>query len=88
MTIFCRMSCLVSVLAALMIFSTCEACYPLPQPTLPPAPCPLENMSCVDVRQTNVLTKKTVSSPLPLMCSKISLLLISFWLRQELKESQ
>ena len=89
MNIFCRMSCFVSVLATLMILSTCEACYPLPTPTtLPPAPCPLENMSCVDVRQTNVLAKKTVSSPLPLMCSKTSfILIISYWPRRRSSRS-
>ena len=69
------MPCFVSVLATLMIFARSEACYPgpLPLPTtpLPPAPCPLEEQTCVDVRETNVLAKKTVSAPLPLRCSKI-----------------
>ena len=60
---------LVSVVATLMIFARSEACYPgpLPQPT---TPCPLEK-TCVDVRMTNVLAKKTVSAPLLLRCSKI-----------------
>ena len=73
------MPCFVSVLATLMIFARSEACYPgpLPLPTtpLPPAPCPLEEQTCVDVRETNVLAKKTVSAPLPLRCSKILLIL-------------
>ena len=64
------MSYFVSLLATLMILSTSEACFPGPTTPLPPAPCPLKDKTCVDVRQTNVLAKKTVTSPLPLMCSK------------------